>query len=395
MAMAFSPLSCAAKSPNHPMPSRPRLFRQSALDALSTPEQLDRPLPLISGSNWALLLALLGFAGVIVVWSVVGRIPIRLGGRGVLITPNALKLVQSEVAGRVTSLHQQVGRCVAQGSLLVSLTSESLENERKKTAQQLQELQQQDKQESGMQNLELLSNRQDLARILPYRSSGAIAEQTFVDKELAIKRLQTQIETDANRRRQQIMERQLELQRLDAEIRRSRDVVAPTAGCINDFRVQLGSVVQPGQALVELNTNPSGSSLVSLAFFPAKDAKRIKVGQSVQVTPNTTNAQRHGAIPGTVVSVQALPVSDEALLNRLGSSSLVKSLTAESQGPLLEVQTRLQRNPNNVSGYDWGGGAGPQLRLTSGTPTEVRVLVEQRQPIGYLVPILRDLSGIY
>jgi len=146
---------------------------------------------------------------------------------------------------------------------------------------------------------------------------------------------------------------------------------------------------------VELNTNPSGSSLVSLAFFPAKDAKRIKVGQSVQVTPNTTNAQRHGAIQGTVVSVQALPVSDEALLNRLGSSSLVKSLTAESQGPLLEVHTRLQHNPNNVSGYDWGGGAGPQLRLTSGTPTEVRVLVEQRQPISYLVPILRDLSGIY
>jgi HlyD family secretion protein len=395
MAMAFSPLSCAAKSPNYPMPSPPRLFRQSALDALSTPEQLDRPLPLIPGSNWALLLALLGFASVIAAWSVVGRIPIRLGGRGVLITPNSLKLVQSEVAGRVTSMHQQVGSCVARGSLLVSLTSESLGNERKKTAQQLLEFQQQDRQESEMQKLELFGNRQDLARIEPYRASGSITEQAFVDKELALKRLQSQIETDANRRRQQIMERQLELQRLDAEIRRSRDVVAPTAGCINDLRVQLGSVVQPGQALVELNTSPSGNSLVSLAFFPAKDAKRIKVGQSVQVTPNTTNAQRHGAIPGTVVSVQALPVSDEALLNRLGSSSLVKSITAQADGPLLEVQTQLRRNPNNVSGYDWGGGAGPQLRLTSGTPTEVRVLVEQRQPISYLVPILRDLSGIY
>jgi len=377
------------------MPSPPRLFRQAALDALATPEQLDRPLPLIPGSSWALLLALLGFASVVVVWSVVGRIPVRLSGRGVLITPNSLKLIQSEVEGRVATVHQQVGRCVGRGSLLVSLTSKSLENERRKTAQQLQELQQEDKQESEMQNFELLGYRQDLARILPYRASGAIAEQTFVDKELAIKRLQSQIETDANRRSQQIMERQLELQRLDAEIRRSSDVVAPTAGCINDLRVQPGSVVQPGQALVELNTNPSGSSLVSLAFFPAKDAKRIRVGQSVQVTPNTTNAQRHGAILGTVVSVQSLPVSEEALLNRLGSSSLVKSLTAQGDGPLMEVQTRLRRNSSNFSGYDWGGGAGPRLRLTSGTPTEVRVLVEQRQPIAYLIPILRDLSGIY
>lgn len=377
------------------MPSPLPLFRQSALDALSTPEKLDRPLPLIAGSSWALLLALLGFASVVAVWSVVGRIPIRLSGRGVLITPNSLKLIQSEVEGRVATVHQREGSCVRRGSLLVSLTSTSLENERKKTALQLQELQQQDKQEAEMQKMELLGNRQDLARIQPYRSSGAIAEQTFVDKELALKRLETQIEADANRRSQQILERQSELQRLEAEIRRSSDVIASMAGCINDLRVQVGSVVQPGQVLVELNTNPSGSSLASLAFFPAKDAKRIKVGQSVQITPDTTNAQRHGAILGTVVSVQALPVSDEALLNRLGSSSLVKSLTTDNDGPLMEVHTRLRRNPNNFSGYDWGGGAGPRLRLTSGTPTEVRVLVEQRQPIGYLVPILRDLSGIY
>jgi hypothetical protein len=48
-----------------------------------------------------------------------------------------------------------------------------------------------------------------------------------------------------------------------------------------------------------------------------------------------------------------------------------------------------------VSGYDWGGGPGPDLQLTAGTPTEVRVLVEERRPISYVIPILRDLTGIY
>jgi HlyD family secretion protein len=119
------------------------------------------------------------------------------------------------------------------------------------------------------------------------------------------------------------------------------------------------------------------------------------VGQSVQVTPDTTRAQRHGAIQGTVLSVQTLPVSEEALLNRLGSRSLVQQLTARGAGALIEVRTRLRRSASTYSGYDWGGGPGPRLMLSAGTPTQVRVLVEQRQPISYLLPILRDLSGIY
>jgi len=59
------------------------------------------------------------------------------------------------------------------------------------------------------------------------------------------------------------------------------------------------------------------------------------------------------------------------------------------------VLTSLQRKPSTLSGYDWGGGSGPNLKLSSGTPTSVRVLVEERRPISYVIPLLRDLSGIY
>ena len=52
-------------------------------------------------------------------------------------------------------------------------------------------------------------------------------------------------------------------------------------------------------------------------------------------------------------------------------------------------------NFNTRSGFDWGGGPGPDLRLTPGTGTEVSVLVEYRQPISYVIPLLRDITGIY
>ncbi|MFN7899667.1 MAG: hypothetical protein ACK5N0_08395, partial [Synechococcaceae cyanobacterium] len=60
-------------------------FRPEALQAQASPEQLDQPLPLLRPSLWALLLGLLLFTGAIVVWSVLGRVPVRIQGRGMLL----------------------------------------------------------------------------------------------------------------------------------------------------------------------------------------------------------------------------------------------------------------------------------------------------------------------
>ena len=93
--------------------------------------------------------------------------------------------------------------------------------------------------------------------------------------------------------------------------------------------------------------------------------------------------------------MKSLPVREDALTKRLGRASLVAAVSGERREPLIEISTSLQRDPNTVSGYDWGGGPGPDLRLSAGTPTSVRVLVEERRPISYVIPILRDLSGLY
>ena len=150
--------------------------------------------------------------------------------------------------------------------------------------------------------------------------------------------------------------------------------------------------------IMELSNPGSNTNLDSLAYFSPSDGKRIKVGQRVQITPVTTKAQRHGGIEGKVISIKELPVSRESLMIRLGSTSIVDSIFSSSSNqstPLIEVRTSLRKDPKTLSGYYWGGGQGPDLKMTPGTPTELRVLVEGRQPISYLVPLLRDLSGIY
>ena len=38
---------------------------------------------------------------------------------------------------------------------------------------------------------------------------------------------------------------------------------------------------------------------------------------------------------------------------------------------------------------------GPNLRISVGTTTSTRIRVENRAPITYLLPMLRETSGIY
>ena len=120
------------------------LFRQNALDALSNPEKLDQPLRLLRPRQWLLLFSLGGFCLSILTWSVLGRLPVRISGRGVLIRQDSLKVVQSESSGRLQDLAVEVGDCVEAGQVLarVEPLQEQLEAEQARI--QLAQLQQHD-----------------------------------------------------------------------------------------------------------------------------------------------------------------------------------------------------------------------------------------------------------
>jgi NHLM bacteriocin system secretion protein len=238
----------------------------------------------------------------------------------------------------------------------------------------------------------------DLARLLPFRGSGAIAEETFSEKERQLQRLDSQQLAESQQRRQGINDEALALARQQREYQRSSLVLSPVAGCLVEQLVQPGAVVNPGTTLFSLDRRDRRQELVSLAYFASQDGKRLQPGQTVRITPTTTKAQRHGGIRGRILSLRTLPVSREGLRQRLGLESLVQTVQPPGSAgnePLIEAVTSLQRDPRSRSGYDWGGGPGPDLRLTPGTSTEVSVLVEYRQPISYVIPLLRDITGIY
>ena len=373
-------------------------FRQEALQAHTSPEKLDQPLPLLRPSLWALLLGLLSFTAAIGVWSVLGRVPVRIQGRGVLLLPESLVPVQSPSGGPLLQILVREGQCVQARQPLARIDLVPLRGAIEAAERRIQQLRRQNQLAALQAQRERALAAADLERLLPYRGTGAIAEETFIDKERQLQRIDSQQLAESQQRLQGINDEALALRRQQQEYHLSSLVLSPVAGCLVEQLVQPGAVVTAGTTIFSLDRRDRRQQLVSLVYFPSQDGKRLKPGQSVRITPTTTKAQRHGGIRGRILSLRTLPVSREGLRQRLGLESLVQTVQPPGSAgnePLIEALTSLQRDPATRSGFDWGGGPGPDLRLTTGTSTEVSVLVEDRQPISYVIPLLRDITGIY
>ena len=254
------------------------LFRQSALDALSNPEQLDQPLRLLRPRQWLLLLSLGGFCLSILTWSVLGRLPVRVSGRGVLVRQDSLKLVQSESTGRLQELAVEVGDCVEAGQTLarVEPLREQLEAEQARI--QLAQLQQHDANQDQLGAARVEQLRRSIDRVDDLAAIGAVPVDELERRQQQLRDLEDAIASRNSQREQDITQQTSRIKTLTATMQRTASISAPVAGCIVDSSVHRDEVVQPGTTLFTLDAAAAGSGLESYAYFPARDRKRLALG---------------------------------------------------------------------------------------------------------------------
>jgi HlyD family secretion protein len=207
-------------------------------------------------------------------------------------------------------------------------------------------------------------------------------------KQLALQNLET-----STARKNALQELRGRIALLEVQLAEHSRIVSQHSGRMLELTVHAGQVLQVGQRLGSVAVEEPASKLVGLLYLPIKAGKKVAPGMTVQVAPDTVARERFGSILGTVTAVSAFPVTREGMARLLGNADLVAALA--NQGPTLEVTTELTRDAATVSGYRWSSSAGPALRLTAGTTMTGRVVVEQRTPITYLLPFLRDSSGLY
>ncbi len=94
------------------------IFRKESLERLSSPERLDQLMQVIAPMDWLALTVLSSLVGVGLIWSIVGRIPVTVQGRGIFIQPRRIVDLQSSITGQLRSLNVRGSQCVKQGEVL-------------------------------------------------------------------------------------------------------------------------------------------------------------------------------------------------------------------------------------------------------------------------------------
>ena len=496
------------------MDQKHHLFRQNALERLSSPERLDQAVRVIRPQDWLVLGVVGALMAVGVIWSWVGRLPITVTGKGILMNPGRMVAVQSQISGQLQAVMVRDGDCVQRHQVLATIDPSDLKQQHHIQQEKLVQLQQQAQEDrqareqrsqlerdaiaaqqtSLSQQLrdaqsltpvlqsqslggiasdrptdrawarptaitlqrkslqQRLKDAQELAPILQTRlrdrqalaAAGALSrdtlleverearqahqeianleaeleqlhlqeaenQQRYVDNLSTISQLKVQLEelqTRSQRLEQENLEaRQLRkrehqdvqhrIAELDQLIAENSFIKSTQAGCILEMTAHVGQVVTPGSRLGTLQRAGEVSPTLetSVLYFEVKDGKQIQPGMKLFVTPSSVKRERFGSIVGEVTSVSPFPITREGAASVVGNPELADQLIGP-EGGKIEVMARLQRDSTTFSGYQWTSSNGPQLKLTLGTTVTARATVEERAPITFLLPILREWSGL-
>jgi len=117
----------------------PKIFRDQALEHLSSPEQLDQLLQVVNRNSWIPITTVAALLLVAVLWSIAGGIPVTVDGSGLLVHPHQVVSLQLPSSGQVVELNLNVGDFIKKGQILGRINQptleQSLEQERLRLAQ--------------------------------------------------------------------------------------------------------------------------------------------------------------------------------------------------------------------------------------------------------------------
>lgn len=198
-----------------------KLFRQKSLEKLSSPERLDQLLRVVSPKSWISLAAFSCFIISGFSWSIFGRIPFTVKGRGVLIYPGKVVPIQSSITGQVKTLNVEPGDFVKQGEIVATVERVDLRQQLQSARVKLQQLQKQDRQALSLQEKrkntdrqtttqqresleQQLASLQQLTPLLQEKSQGEIAleNQNLQQRLKTLDRLQPTFQKRLTARRQ-------------------------------------------------------------------------------------------------------------------------------------------------------------------------------------------------
>lgn len=401
------------------------LFRKASIERLSSPDQLDELLVVVKPNGWIALCSICLLILGIGIWSFVGSIPITAQGKGILLEPTGLQTVTNRTAGLLVKILVSTGDDVKEGQLIaildnpiLSIKLTSAQHNLVGIREALKHLEDEYAVEKEIKQNELKS-KIDLETSLLEEQKKKISELTE-NMQKAPETQKSSLEQQITENRIRLEEYQKELQLLQSQILLSETstkiqemrwelqkaqteadllseeknglfITAPKDGRVIQLDVDLGKQIPAGTSIMWMEAaEDQNKPLPFYAFIPTSMGEKIKEGMEAQINLLSVNQQLYGYLLGTVSEVLPYAASESAQQLAGISSKELKEYLQMGPSSMLVLIT-LTPDPSTPSGYKWTTKKGPSQRLGIGSKGDVRIIIEKKSPISYVLPPVKTM----
>jgi HlyD family secretion protein len=368
------------------------------------------------------------------VWGVIGTIPERVIGRGVLMSAGHVFSINSPAGGMVKNVFIKNGDRVKSGQIIARIQRDDLLDQLQMATQNLEDLQEEyrsvleystgslaltekklstSKSSLELQRLRFIKQRNAVAEnvenLQGLFDEGLVTNQQLLAAKNELNSLDAQLQeveirladlnvsklqvSGENRKQLLALEQRVEEARKNIEIlqisyRNQTKVVSNVTGLVFEVSVNKGDYV--GQGTTIAIVEPEESSLKTfrgVVYFNAEDGKKIRRGMNIAISPSTVKQEEYGYILGIVTEVSDFPVTSQYIQNTFHHQGLSSSFA--KLGVPIEVKADIIPDPRTPSGYKWSSSRGPAMKIDSGILCTAFVTVRSQRPISLLIPLIK------
>ncbi|WP_294428674.1 NHLP bacteriocin system secretion protein [uncultured Treponema sp.] len=354
------------------------IFRKSALDRISSLDQLDQTMTVVKPSSILVLASVAIMICVAIAWGLFGSVPDIVMGNGVIMNIDNVISVKYSNQGAVKNIFVKHGDFIRNGQIIARIERQDILDQIKVNQKKLdgflamrEVIKSTDK--NGGAKQEMMKN---------LYNQGLITEQEYLNSR------QTEINIE-----QQITETKQQILLLNENYQTATQVIAGASGRVMEVPVRRGDYVQPGSTICVIESGEGESAVGALVYFSASDGKKISPGMKIGLVPTTVKQEEYGFIQGLVTDVSEFPVSDNYLVSSLQNMSLATSFHQISNP--IEVKVSIVPDPTSYSGYKWSSSKGPEQKIGSGYICTAKVTTAVRRPISLIIPTIKNkLLGV-
>ena len=345
------------------MAEKKEIFRKVSLERLSSPEQLDQLIQIVSPKGWIALIGIGCLLLAVCIWGFFGSIPTRVFGQGIIMHKEGIFTITARGEGIIEKLYVDIGDKVSKGQPIASVTQTELIDNIQKNEKILIDLK---------EELKIVYSESEKGQKL--LAENKISEIQYYDIQEKLISVKIQIDD------------------IEGKIKSQKDILeeiseikSPYSGIIFELEVSEGMFVEKNMSIGRIEL--PGKQLHAILYFSPSDGKKIIKNMKSQISPTTVKKEEYGFMEGEVEQVSLFPMSKEGIMRTLQNELLVDEI-ARGEAPI-EIRVNLLTDSNTPSGYSWSSSMGPPIEIHAGTMCLGSVTIAKQRPISLVIPLFK------